>query len=312
MSRKASTMDIERVAIVGKGALGIMYADAIAQALGPNAVAFAMDAARYERHAGETVLVNGVERAFACVRPEDVREPFDLVIFATKAGGLGAALDLAACLVGPNTRLVSVLNGIRSEGRIAARFGWQNLVLCVAQGMDAVRLDGELTYSKRGQLRFGAAEAAAPGVVDDLAAFFKRVGLAYVVEEDPRHRLWAKFMLNVGVNQTCMVYGGTYGSVTEPGSEQNRTFVAAMREVMAVAQAEGIGLTEADLSELAALMATLDPAGMPSMAQDRLAKRPSEVEEFAGAVIAHAERHGILVPTNRWLYQRVREIEAAY
>ena len=99
--------------------------------------------------------------------------------------------------------------------------------------------------------------------------------------------------------------------MTEPG-EQNRTFVAAMREVVAVANAEGVALTEADLTGMVELMGTLDPAGMPSMAQDRINRRPSEVEEFAGTLIARAERRGILVPTNRWLYEQVKHIEGEY
>ena len=116
-------------------------------------------------------------------------------------------------------------------------------------------------------------------------------------------------MLNVGINQTCMAYGGTYGTATAPG-EQNRSFIAAMREAMAVARAEGIELTEQDLGDMVDLIASIDPAGMPSMAQDRVVHRRTEVEEFAGTVIRLAEQHGILVPQNRWLYDRIREIEA--
>ena len=71
-------------------------------------------------------------------------------------------------------------------------------------------------------------------------------------------------------------------------------------------------VTEADLAQMAALIASLDPAGMPSMAQDRINGKLTEVDEFAGAVIARADKHGILVPQNRWLYERIREIEAGY
>lgn len=299
---------IESVAIIGRGALGIMYADAIARAGGD--IAFVMDDVRYERQAGEPVQVNGVERAFRCIRSSQ-GAPVDLVVFAVKATALDDALELAAPFVGPQTRMLSLLNGITSEERIAARYGWKNLVLAVAQGMDAVRFGSALTYSKMGQIRFGAAPATDPAAVVSIAEYLEHTGVPYVLEEDVVHRLWAKFMLNVGVNQTCMVYGGTYGTVTVPG-EQNRTFVAAMREVVAVANAEGVALTEADLTGMVELMGTLDPAGMPSMAQDRINRRPSEVEEFAGALIARAERHGILVPTNRWLYEQVRRIEGEY
>ena len=149
-------------------------------------------------------------------------------------------------------------------------------------------------------------------MVEDVADLYARAGIPHVAEADISHRMWTKLMLNVGINQVCMVYGGTYGSASEPGSEQNRCFVAAMREALAVARAEGVDVTEADLAQMAKLTASLDPAGMPSMAQDRINEKPTEVEEFSGTVCRLAERHGLLVPTNQWLYQRIRELEAGF
>ena len=69
---------------------------------------------------------------------------------------------------------------------------------------------------------------------------------------------------------------------------------------------------EADLTEMATLIASLDPTGMPSMAQDRIARRRTEVEEFSGTICRLAAKHGILVPTNEWLYRRIREIESSW
>ena len=176
--------------------------------------------------------------------------------------------------------------------------------------MDAVFIGTDMTYAHPGEIRFGAAPGTADGVVDDVADLYARAGIPHVVEADIRRRMWVKLMLNVGINQVCMVYGGTYGSASEPGSEQNRCFVAAMREALAVARAEGVDVTEADLAQMAELIASLDPDGMPSMAQDRINGKPTEVEEFSGTIVRLAKKHGILVPTNRWLYERVGELEA--
>lgn len=56
----------------------------------------------------------------------------------------------------------------------------------------------------------------------------------------------------------------------------------------------------------------MNPDGCPSMEQDRRAKRPSEVEMFAGTVIKYGEKHGVSVPVNRWLYDEIKKIEASY
>ena len=85
-----------------------------------------------------------------------------------------------------------------------------------------------------------------------------------------------------------------------------------MRETLAVANVEGIELTEADLTQMVRLIEGLDPAGMPSMAQDRVARRKTEVEEFAGTICRLAAEHDIQTPQNEWLYQRIRDIEASW
>ncbi|MBM6675885.1 ketopantoate reductase family protein [Olsenella uli] len=304
-------MAINRVAILGRGAVGLLYGTIAEKNLGPGAVEFVMDDVRYARHAGETPTVNG-EPCRVPTIPASEATPVDLVILAIKAPGLPVALDTMERLVGPRTAVASLINGVTSEERVAERFGWERTVLSVAQGMDAVFLGTDMTYTHPGEVRLGPAPGTAPGVVDAVADLYERAGIPHVVEADIRRRMWVKLMLNVGINQTCMVYGGTYGSASEPGSEQNRCFVAAMREALAVARAEGVDVTEADLAQMARLIASLDPAGMPSMAQDRLNQKPTEVEEFSGTICRLAGRHGLLVPTNQWLYQRIRELENGF
>lgn len=115
------------------------------------------------------------------------------------------------------------------------------------------------------------------------------------------------------IHQAPFTRAPFYGeSATEPGSEQRRCFVSAMRETLAVANAEGIELTEADLTQMVHLIEGIDPAGMPSMAQDRAARRKTEVEEFAGIICRLAAKHDIQAPQNEWLYQRIRDIEASW
>ncbi len=303
-------MHIEKVAIIGKGAVGLLYGSMIESALGAGTVEFVMDGERYARHADDAVTIIGEPCGIATV-PASRAQLADAVIVTIKTTGLAAALDTMEAVVGPQTRIASLCNGIRSERAIAERFGWGRTVLSVAQGMDAVFIGDAMTYTHSGEIRFGAAEGTEAGVVDDLADLYARAGISHTVETDIVRRLWTKLMLNVGLNQTCMVYGGTYGSVLEPGGEQLRCFVAAMREARAVAEAEGVGLTEADLSAMVDLVRGLDPAGMPSMAQDRVNGKLTEVEEFAGTIRELGRAHGIITPTNDWLYQRVRVIEGS-
>lgn len=337
-----------RIAIVGKGALGLLFADAIASTQGNDAVVFVMDEAHIARHAGDVYTINGEEHRFANATPEQAGS-VDLVIVATKATGLEAALDEVESLLKANTGerstrdmaagpssgadsrsvsheppdldpstwglvpIISVLNGVRSEEIIAARFGWERVVPCVAQGMDAARYGSNLHFSKRGELHIGRFEQTPEATYAQVRDLLTRAGIPVVEETDIRYRMWAKFVINVGINQCCAVYGVPYAGVLgDHASEAWRTYIAAMRETVAVGQAEGVLLSEHDINEAVRIESTLDQTSTPSMGQDRINRHPSEVDEFAGEVIRRAAKHGIYVPANEWLYRRMREIEAAY
>lgn len=318
--------EIHTTAIIGMGALGMLYADQIASSLGREAVFFAADSDRAEKYRHMTFTVNGTPKHFRVINTRDCK-PADLVIAAVKYNALSSALDTIAPCVGPDTTIISVMNGITSEEIIGERFGFSKVIHCIAQGMDAVKFGGDLTYTRSGELRIGirrrtetaASETAALELTDSelserlsiLTHYFDSAHIAYTVEDDIMYRLWGKFMLNVGINQTCMAFETNYGGATTPGKPYD-TMIEAMREVITLANAEGIPLTEDDLTSYVALVRTLSPEGMPSMRQDGVSRRPSEVEMFSGTVRRLAAKHGIPVPVNDWLYQKIKSLEAAY
>ena len=303
--------EIENVSIIGMGALGMLYGNKIMETMRAGHVTYIMDGERFERHKDEAYIVNGVQRSFPIIKSEEAK-PCDLLIVAVKYTGLESALDVMETSVGDDTIIISVMNGISSEEIIGRRFGMERMVYTVAQGMDAMHFGNELRYTKEGQLCVGVMDAAMDGKLKVLRAFLDKVGIEYTVEPDIRLRMWGKFMLNVGINQTCMVYGVGYADAMKKGSAEAMTLVGAMREVILLANAEHVDLTEKDLDQYIQLIKTLAPDAMPSMGQDRMNKRPSEVELFAGTVLRLAQKHRIPVPVNEFLYRRVHEIEEKY
>lgn len=301
---------VEKVHIIGMGALGLLYGSLITRTLGSSCVRFVMDDDRYARHQGKQHRINGEAMEFSVIRSSEAA-PCDLVIVAVKGTGLTAALDTMATSVGPETTIISVLNGISSEEVIAARYGAHRIVHTVAIAMDAMNFGGDLSYTKAGHLCFGIIDPAVQPHLDRVTAFCDRANVEYVVE-DIQRRMWSKFMVNVGINQTCMVYGTGYGGALQQGSEARMTLISAMREVILLANARGIAVTQDDLLEYLDILASFPADATPSMGQDRINRRPSEVELFAGTMIRLAKEHNLPVPANEFLYRRVHEIEAAY
>ena len=130
-------------------------------------------------------------------------------------------------------------------------------------------------------------------------------------EADILHRMWCKFMLNVGVNQVCMAYETNYGGVQQPG-ELRDLMIAAMDEARKVGACQGVLVTQKDRAEYLAVMDALHPDGIPSMRQDGLARRRTEVDLFAGAVLELAARYGMQAPVNRMLYEKIKAMETSW
>ncbi len=303
-------MEIKTVAIVGMGALGMLYGEQLQKVLPAGAVRFVMDEERFKRHKNDKYEVNGVEQSFT-LQSVAQAEPVDLVIVATKFSGLNEALEEMQGLVGPQTIIFSVLNGISSEEYIKERYGDDNLLYCVALGMDAVREGTSLTYQHKGILKLGMLAKKQRPALAAVMALLEKAGIQYVIEEDILHALWAKLLLNVGINQTGMVYETNYGGAFT-NEEARQDMFAAMHEVITVAQREGIKLTEADFEGCVKVLRGLSPEGLPSMRQDAMAKRKSEVELFAGTIIRLGAKHNVPTPVNQRYYDIIKAMEAKY
>lgn len=306
-------MEIRKIAIVGMGALGVMYGDFLTRKLGKESVEFVANKERIQKYKEEGLFCNGKPCDFVLADEDETGNPADLLIFAVKATALDTAIHTARNKVSDNTIIISVLNGITSEEIIGKVYGMDKIIHCVVQGMDVIKTGNQVSYTQFGQFCIGITEESdnkkqkLQAVID----LFNKVDMPYTLEKDIIKRLWSKFMLNVGVNQAVMIYEGTYATVQKPGKARD-LMQNAMKEVMALAQKEKVNVTQEDFDYYVKLIDSMNPNGMPSMRQDGLAHRKSEVELFAGTVIALAKKHNMDVPVNKEIYETILKMESEY
>lgn len=303
-------MEIKNVSLVGMGALGILFGGFLTEKLGKDKVEFIVNKDRMKKFNEQGLTSNGKACDFNLVDEEEEGRPSDLLIFAVKGVDLDDAIVSAKNKIGQDTIILSLLNGVTSEEIIGEVYGMDKLVYTIAQGMDAVKIGNEFTYTNIGELCIGIMDHGEDMQIklDAVEDLFKRTGLPYSLESDIKHRLWSKFMLNVGVNQVVMIYEGTYGTIHRPG-EARDMMVAAMEEARILANKEGIKITEKDLQAYVDLVDTLDPKGMPSMRQDGIAGRKTEVELFSGTILKLGAKHKVPTPVNQKIYDRIIEME---
>lgn len=118
--------EIKTVALVGLGAIGAYFADRLQPVLGDDLRVIA-GGARAERIRREGLVINGKQEYYHVVEPGE-GEPADLVIFATKMSGLQQAIEDVRAQIGPETLILSPLNGVESEEVVAKTYGWENIV----------------------------------------------------------------------------------------------------------------------------------------------------------------------------------------
>ncbi|MDR4945708.1 ketopantoate reductase family protein [Neobacillus cucumis] len=305
-------MTIKKVSLIGLGALGILFGNQLSKKIPSADLRIIADRTRIQRYQDEGVYCNGELCHFHYMTPEEVCEPADLLIIAVKFNGLNEAIQSVKHHVGKKTLIISLLNGITSEEIIGEAYGIEKVLYCVAQGMDAVKVGNRLTYDHMGMLCFGEKEPVLNSEkVNRLTDFFEKMEIPYEADPDMGKRLWGKFMLNVGVNQTVAVFESNYGEVQQDGPARSM-MISAMREVIALSSREEVKLTENDLDYWLRVLGTLSPDGKPSMAQDVEARRFSEVDLFSGTVVELGKKYGIPTPVNQELFERIKHLESQY
>ena len=291
-------------ALIGLGALGILFGRKM-----PGVQVIA-DADRAARYAAQPTLCNGEPCRFACCAPADGR-PVDLILVAVKATGLDAAIRDIAAFVGPDTVILSVLNGITSEERLNAAYPG-HVLWSVAIGMDANRTGRKLVFKSAGKIQFGERDGSVTPRVAAVAQYLTACGIENEPCTDILYKQWHKLMINVGLNQASAAFGMTYGGLAEDGA-QRALMLSAMQEVIRLANAEGVPLpADDDVTWLAGAVPRFKPDSKPSMGQDVDAHRPTEVEEFAGVVRRLSRKHGLPTPANDYFYRAIRAIEAGW
>lgn len=305
-------MEIKTAGVMGLGALGVPYADLLTKTLGKENVFILADEERTARYKTDGVYLNDVRCDFGYTDTADpAAKPLDFLLFAVKFGGLEQAIEQARPWVGTNTILVSVLNGIVSEQMLGDAFGAEKVVWCTAQRMSALKEGNRATCPDTGELALGVPDGLGQSRLNTLTAFLQSIPYPYQLPADIRTHMWGKLLCNVGCNQVIMTREGNYSIIQHPGEARDEMIVA-MREVVAVANAQGIPLSEEDITHWCVVLDSLHPESEPSMRQDGKAHRKSEVELFAGTIRRLGRQFDVPTPVNDELYQKIKEIERTY
>ncbi len=301
-----------RIAIIGTGATGSIYAGLLADA---GHRVWAIDAWREHveaiRERGLRVSGASGDRVAWPAARSDPREvgQVDLVVIATKAGDVESAAYSALPLLGPDTVVLPIQNGLGSRDRVAAIVGAERVLTGVIGGFGAsIVAPGHVHHHGMELVRFGEPGGAVSERVEVVAAAWRRAGFTVHTYDDVERLVWEKLICNVAFSGTCAVTGMTIGDVLDdPDAWQAASACAS--EADAVARARGVALPFSDPIEWVREFGRAIPGARPSMLLDVLAGRPTEIDVINGAIPRLAAELGVEAPVNRTITALVHALE---
>ena len=231
----------------------------------------------------------------------------DLVLICVKAHQTPAILDDVAQLVGEHTTLVTLQNGVESDDVVAARFGRTRVIPAVVYVGATLDRPGHVSHVAAGTITLGIPTGATRARVDAAREALAATGLPVGVSDDIDRERWRKLLWNASFNTVSAVTGRDPARLLAV-PESRALLIAVMKEVVAVAVAQGIQLQDADVD---AQISWTERAGTirTSTAVDRERGREMETDALIGVVVRRGRLHGVPTPSCEAMLGVLRAME---
>lgn len=301
------------IAVFGTGAVGGYFGGRLAEAgTDVRFIARGRHLAAIRQHGLRVSSVAGDFRVHPARAEDDPAGigPVDFVLVGVKAWQVPDAASAMRPLVGPETVVVPLQNGIEAPDQLAAALGTDRVlgglcrVLALLEGPGHIRHTGVAPY-----VAFGELDGSPSERVETLRRAFARArGITVEVPPDIRVALWSKFLFITALSGVGALTRSPIGTLR--ADPQSRELLRqALGEIQAVALHQGVALPADTAEKTLAYIDTLPPDGTASMQRDVMAGRPSELDAQVGAVVRLGERLGVPVPAHRMLYDRLLPFE---
>lgn len=290
-----------KIAIVGCGAMGSVYAGLLAAA-GNEVWAVDIDAKHIAAIESGGLHVSGAsgERT---VRLNATTEPTrpgrcDLVVIATKAMHAEQAARDATAMIGPDTLVLTIQNGMGSSDRVASALPGAHVAIGVAGGFGA-SLDspGHVHHNGWELLRLGERDGAVTPRLQQISEVWAAAGFRVRCYDDATAMIWEKFICNVCFSGTCALTRLTIGEVIRT-DDAWEVALGCAREAFEVARAKSVALPFTGVEAHVRAFGGTIPNARPSMLLDHLARQKAELDFINGAVPPLARQYGLQAPVN--------------
>lgn len=303
-----------KIAVIGSGAMGSLFGARIALK-GHEVTMVDVNQPLIEAINSTGMLLSDDNGEFVvplkAARAEELQEAVDLVILLTKNMYSRAAMKSALSIIGPETYVITLQNGLGNMELINEFVPLNRILVGTTTLTSTLLAPGRIKSFGQGVTRFMAADGAANPMVDELYKVLTEAGLGGVIAPDVFVAVWEKAAFNAAINCITAICRTPCGAVAQTREGRLLAFQIAEEAAM-VANAHGVPASaEAITANLATTFET-HQNHVTSMAQDIFAHRRTEIMAINGEIIKKAKEVGLEVPRMETLYALVRTIEETY
>lgn len=304
-----------KIAILGAGAMGSLFGGLLAEAgeqvtlLDINDAqlgAIAAHGLRLETDTGDRYVRN-----LQVLRPSQATQVPDLLIVFTKSMHTRAALASVRQLIGPSTYVLTLQNGLGNVEALASVVPQERILVGVTTWPADLAGPGHVRSHGAGVIRMMTVDGVDRPMLERAVHALSDAGLQCRADANVWGAVWEKVAFNAALNPLCTVLNRPVDALgaVEDGPTLALTIV---EEVLAVARASGVSVDAVKVSDNVRHAIVAHRGHKPSMLQDVLAGRPTEIESINGAVVVAARRYGVHVPHTETLMQLVRLAQAQF
>ena len=238
----------------------------------------------------------------------------DLVLFCVKStDSASVALQIAPYL-SPNALMMSLQNGVENSNLIAQQVA--NVVIpCVVYVATEIPAPGCVKHHGRGDLVIGTMQSSRLSdpqkTLQAIVELFASAQVSVQISTNVMAELWSKLMINCAFNAISGLAQIQYGKLAalEP---VRSTQTALVKEVIAVAKADGIHLSETLALQAVEQISVTMGSQKSSTAQDMARSKLSEIDHLNGFIVRRGQALGVATPVNQALFALVKLVESTY
>jgi len=303
-----------KIVIVGPGAIGCLFAAYLAKSkeeiwlLDKNS-----QRAAKLNECGislEGVSANWQAKPKTTANPQDIGQA-DLIINCVKSFHTKAAIEQILPLLSPETKILTLQNGIGNVEIISELAGEERVMAGVTNEGATLIDTGKIRHAGRGETIIGAIDGKTPVAMRAIREIFNQVGLECKMSRDIKSLLWSKLIINVGINALSAITRLPNGKLIEYEGTR-RILRDAVTEAARIAKRKRIKLIFDDPLAKVEAVCEGTQKNLSSMLQDVLRKKRTEVDFINGVIVRLAQELSIDVPTNKFLLDLIKTIESSY